>query len=45
MQQLFNDLIKQDVKPLLSKHGFAKKSLSFSKPEEIGRASGRERVL
>jgi len=33
MQQLFNELIKQDVKPLLSKHGFAKKSLSFSKPE------------
>lgn len=30
MQQLFNDLIKQDVKPFLSKHGFAKKSLNFS---------------
>lgn len=34
LQQLFNDLIKQDVKPFLSKHGFAKKSLNFSKPAE-----------
>lgn len=31
MQKLFNDMIKQDVKPFLSKHGFAKKSLNFSK--------------
>jgi len=30
MQQLFNDLIKQDIKPFLSKHGFAKKSMNFS---------------
>ncbi|WP_254639700.1 DUF4304 domain-containing protein [Cohnella sp. GbtcB17] len=31
MQQRFNDLIKQDVKPFLAGHGFAKKSLNFSK--------------
>ncbi|MBT2761970.1 DUF4304 domain-containing protein [Paenibacillus sp. ISL-20] len=31
LQQLFNALIKQDVKSLLSKHGFAKKSLNFNK--------------
>lgn len=29
MQQLFNDMIKQDVKPFLSKRGFSKKSLNF----------------
>ncbi|MFS0841078.1 DUF4304 domain-containing protein [Paenibacillus sp. 1P03SA] len=34
MQQLFKDLIKQDVKPFLAKHGFAKKSLTFSKTTE-----------
>ncbi|WP_214629261.1 DUF4304 domain-containing protein [Paenibacillus agaridevorans] len=34
LQQLFNDLIKQDVKPFLSKHGFTKKSLYFSKVTE-----------
>jgi len=34
LQQLFNDLIKQDVKPFLSKHGFAKKGMNFSKPED-----------
>jgi len=34
LQQLFNDLIKQDVKPFLSKRGFAKKSLNFSKITE-----------
>ncbi|WP_261808147.1 DUF4304 domain-containing protein [Paenibacillus sp. N3.4] len=31
LQQLFNDMIKQDVKPFLSKRGFAKKSLNFNK--------------
>lgn len=31
MQQLFNELIKQDVKPFLSGHGFAKKGLNFIK--------------
>lgn len=31
MQQLFNDLIKQDVKPLLSNYGYTKKSLNFSR--------------
>lgn len=31
MQQLFNDLIKQDVKPLLSNYGYKKKSLNFSR--------------
>ncbi|GEC87682.1 hypothetical protein BBR01nite_00130 [Brevibacillus brevis] len=34
MQQLFNDMIKQDVKPFLSKRGFAKKSLNFHKRTE-----------
>ncbi|MCY9590994.1 DUF4304 domain-containing protein [Paenibacillus chitinolyticus] len=34
LQQLFKDLIKQDVKPFLSKHGFAKKGLNFSKTTE-----------
>lgn len=34
MQQLFNDLIKQDIKPFLSTRGFAKKSLNFSKTAE-----------
>ncbi|UQZ84617.1 hypothetical protein SK3146_03872 [Paenibacillus konkukensis] len=34
MQQLFNEMIKQDVKPFLSKRGFAKKSLNFYKPTE-----------
>ncbi|MFC3772914.1 DUF4304 domain-containing protein [Paenibacillus sp. GCM10012303] len=34
LQQIFNDLIKQDVKPFLSKHGFAKKSLNFYKASE-----------
>lgn len=29
MQQLFNEMIKQDVKPFLSKRGFTKKSLNF----------------
>lgn len=29
MQQLFNDMIKQDVKPFLSKRGYSKKSLNF----------------
>lgn len=31
MQQFFNDLMKQDVKHFLSKHGFSKKSLNFYK--------------
>lgn len=31
MQQRFNELIKQDVKPFLSGHGFAKKGLNFTK--------------
>ncbi|RAW13427.1 hypothetical protein DC345_18905 [Paenibacillus taichungensis] len=31
LQQLFNDLIKQDVKPLLSNYGYTKKSLNFSR--------------
>lgn len=31
LQQRFNDLIKQDVKPFLAERGFAKKSLNFSK--------------
>lgn len=31
MQQLFNDMMKQDVKPFLSKHGFARKGPNFSK--------------
>jgi len=34
LHQLFNDLIKQDVKPFLYKYGFAKKSMNFSKPAE-----------
>ncbi|MGG1658116.1 DUF4304 domain-containing protein [Brevibacillus sp. NRS-1366] len=34
LQQLFNDLIKQDVKPFLSECGFAKKSLNFNKITE-----------
>ncbi|MGI2294111.1 DUF4304 domain-containing protein [Paenibacillus sp. GXUN7292] len=34
MQQYFNDLIKQDIKPFLSKYGFAKKNLNFSKTTE-----------
>ncbi|WP_341280203.1 DUF4304 domain-containing protein [Paenibacillus sp. FSL H8-0537] len=34
LQQLFNDLIKQDVKPFLAQHGFTKKSLNFSKATE-----------
>ncbi|WP_408892152.1 DUF4304 domain-containing protein [Paenibacillus taichungensis] len=31
LQQLFNDLIKQDVKPLLSNYDYTKKSLNFSR--------------
>ncbi|WP_028551957.1 DUF4304 domain-containing protein [Paenibacillus sp. UNC451MF] len=31
LQQLFNDMIKQDVKPFLSKRGFTKKGLNFNK--------------
>jgi len=31
LQQLFNELIKQDVKPFLSARGFSKKSLNFYK--------------
>jgi len=34
LQQLFSDLIKQDIKPFLSKYGFAKKSLNFYKKTE-----------
>ncbi|GMX66386.1 hypothetical protein Elgi_56580 [Paenibacillus elgii] len=34
MQQIFSDMIKQDVKPFLSKRGFAKKSLNFNKITE-----------
>lgn len=34
MQHLFNDLIKQHVKPFLTERGFAKKSLSFYKATE-----------
>lgn len=31
LQQLFNEMIKQDVKPFLAQHGFVKKSLNFCK--------------
>jgi hypothetical protein len=31
LQQLFNDMMKQDVKPFLSGHGFARKGPNFSK--------------
>lgn len=31
LQQLFNEMIKQDVKPFLAQHGFVKKSLNFYK--------------
>lgn len=31
LQQLFNEMIKQDIRPFLSKHGFSKKSLNFYK--------------
>ncbi|MED1724431.1 DUF4304 domain-containing protein [Brevibacillus parabrevis] len=31
LQQLFNEMIKQDVKPFLVQHGFVKKSLNFYK--------------
>ncbi|MFC8689453.1 DUF4304 domain-containing protein [Brevibacillus porteri] len=34
LQQLFSDMIKQDVKPFLSKRGFTKKSLNFHKRTE-----------
>ena len=34
LQQIFNDTIKQDVKPFLSKRGFAKKGLNFYKTTE-----------
>lgn len=34
LQQLFTEMIKQDVKPFLSKHGFAKKGLNFYKKTE-----------
>ena len=34
MKQLFNDMIKQDVKSFLTKHGFTKKNLNFSKTSE-----------
>ncbi len=34
LQQRFNDMMKQDVKPFLAKHGFAKKSLNFGKISE-----------
>ncbi|MFB6365274.1 DUF4304 domain-containing protein [Paenibacillus elgii] len=34
LQQLFSDMIKQDVKPFLSKRGFVKKNLNFSKITE-----------
>lgn len=34
LQQLFNDMIKQDVKPFLSNRGFAKKGLNFNKKTE-----------
>ncbi|TMV50619.1 DUF4304 domain-containing protein [Paenibacillus mesophilus] len=34
LQQLFNDMIKQDVKPFLSNRGFAKKNLNFHKTTE-----------
>ncbi|GLI08922.1 hypothetical protein YDYSG_49540 [Paenibacillus tyrfis] len=34
LQQIFSDMIKQDVKPFLSKRGFAKKSLNFNKITE-----------
>lgn len=34
LQQIFNDLMKLDVKPFLSKQGFAKKSLNFYKSSE-----------
>ncbi|MBU8712389.1 DUF4304 domain-containing protein [Brevibacillus parabrevis] len=31
LQQLFNEMIKQDVKPFLAQHGFVKKSLNLYK--------------
>ncbi len=34
LQQLFNELVKCDVKPFLSKHGYAKKGLNFYKTTE-----------
>lgn len=34
LQQIFSDMIKQDVKPFLSKRGFAKKGLNFNKITE-----------
>ncbi|MGK5508554.1 DUF4304 domain-containing protein [Brevibacillus formosus] len=34
LQQLFTDMIKQDVKPFLSNRGFAKKGLNFTKKTE-----------
>ncbi|MCC8436430.1 DUF4304 domain-containing protein [Brevibacillus sp. M2.1A] len=34
LQQLFTDMMKQDVKPFLSKRGFAKKGLNFTKKTE-----------
>ncbi|WP_409340443.1 DUF4304 domain-containing protein [Paenibacillus sp. MBLB4367] len=34
LQQLFNDMIKKDVKPFLSMRGFTKKNLNFNKITE-----------
>lgn len=34
LQELFNEMMKKDVKPFLSKHGFTKKSLNFYKTKE-----------
>ncbi|GED56675.1 DUF4304 domain-containing protein [Brevibacillus formosus] len=34
LQQLFTEMIKQDVKPFLSNRGFAKKGLNFTKKTE-----------
>lgn len=34
LQQLFNALIKQDVKPFLSNYGYTKKGLNFSRKAE-----------
>ncbi|MEQ7050603.1 DUF4304 domain-containing protein [Paenibacillaceae sp. P-4] len=34
MQELFNEMMKKDVKPFLSSHGFTKKNLNFYKTKE-----------
>lgn len=36
MQQQFNELVKQDVKPFLARQGFAKKGLNFTRAAAAG---------